>query len=277
MAGLIVVDNASHDGAADLLRADGVEVVQTSENLGYARGMRYGVDFLRRRCHVDAILLLTHETELAPDALGLLVQQLATPGTAVVGPLLTLRGDPDRVYTCGGAVDNGSGLPVHRLARTSVVSVTSSPFVTTWLDGAALLVDIAAWDRTGGLDGTFFLYLEDAEFGVRCRNLGYRVVCVPEARASVAYADSVSQYVAVRSGVRFLLRTGHRARAVTLAGRVVGGAVREVLQGGGPVAATARVVGAVHAFTGNFSPRWLGPRRRAFATSSKTYPQRSAP
>lgn len=259
---VLVVDNASGDQAAQQLVADGVTVLSMPRNLGYAGGMRAGIDAMRSRHQLDAVLLLTHEVQLDDDALEQLVAELAVPGTAMVGPALALPERPDIVYTLGGLIDPVSGFPVHRFAGRPIAAFAAGPAQQVdWLDGCALLVDTDAWDRTGGFDDGFFMYCEDAEFGVRCTRLGYRVTCVPGATALAAPADTVSEYIFVRSGVRFLARTGRRRAALDLATHAIAGAARDVVLGRGRAGARARILGAVHAYTGQFWPRLLTVKR----------------
>ena len=259
---VLVVDNASGDGAARQMIEAGVTVLSMPSNLGYAGGMRAGIDELRRRHSLDAVLLLTHEVCLYEDTLELLATELEVPRTALIGPLLALPERPNATYTLGGDLDPATGFPVHRFVGQPTESLTRIPVQQVdWLDGCALLVNLAAWDHTGGFNDSFFMYCEDAEFGVRCRREGYRVVCVPTAKALAAPAATVSEYIFVRSGVRFLYLTGRRRAALVLAVRAIAGAVRDVALNRSPAGARSRIFGAVHAVTGHFSPGLMSVKR----------------
>lgn len=259
---VLVVDNASGDGAARQMVEGGVTVLSMPSNLGYAGGMRAGIDELRRWYSLDAVLLLTHEVMLYEDTLELLAAELEIPQTALVGPIIALPEQPDVVYTLGGQVDQDTGSPIHRFAGRTMASLTHlPPQQVDWLDGCALLVNLEAWDNTGGFNDSFFMYCEDAEFGLRCRREGYRVTCVPTATALAAPAATVSEYIFVRSGVRFLFLTGRRRAALSLAFRAIAGSVRDIALNRARPAARARIFGAVHALTGHFSSRRMSVKR----------------
>src|SRR5437867_12685154 len=85
---IVVVDNHSGDGSVGRLRRafPSIHVIEARENGGYAAGMNIGTDAVLGR-GADAILLLTHECRMAPDALGELVARLEVePALGAVGP-----------------------------------------------------------------------------------------------------------------------------------------------------------------------------------------------
>lgn len=71
---IIVVDNASSDGSADMARADFPEtrLLAQSLNTWYCGGNNIGI----RAAAADIVLLLNPDTEVAPEALALMVQFL---------------------------------------------------------------------------------------------------------------------------------------------------------------------------------------------------------
>ncbi len=63
---VVVVDNASADGSADVARAHGVEVVQNDGNTGFAFAANQGVDLATRQGS-DALLVCNFDVRLQPD------------------------------------------------------------------------------------------------------------------------------------------------------------------------------------------------------------------
>src|SRR3954447_4041211 len=101
---LLVIDDRSPDGSADALRRayPGVEVQIAPENRGCVANFNAGLREMLSR-DVDAVLLMTHETELEPDALEHLVGRLeAEPTLGAVGPLLGFLSRRQTVFSAGG-------------------------------------------------------------------------------------------------------------------------------------------------------------------------------
>jgi N-acetylglucosaminyl-diphospho-decaprenol L-rhamnosyltransferase len=216
----IVVDNASHDGSAEMIRAEfpDATLIASDRNLGFAGGNNLG---LRRVLgepgsrgageHRDEpetgnqepetgnppsiqhpILLLNPDTEIVGDALGVLVEYLAAhPEVAVVGPQLrygdgTLQSSRRRWPTIGALFWESTLLeqwwPHNPWARRLRFEDQSPATIqqVDWLVGAALLVRRAAIEQAGLLDEGFFMYSEELEWQARLSRSG-TVVYLPQA------------------------------------------------------------------------------------------------
>ncbi len=181
----IVVDNGSSDGSADAVRnahPDAV-VVETGTNLGFAEGNNVGI---RRALELgaDHVLLLNNDTLLAPDAIGLLVEEARHhPRAAALCPLILFADPPDAIWYAGAVHDPrrwhngrqaGYGEP-----DTGQFAV---PAPTERLSGAAVLLPRAALEDVGLLDADLFLHVEDTEWSLRMRRRGWEIWLVPAAR-----------------------------------------------------------------------------------------------
>ncbi len=210
---MIVVDNRSGDGSAERIRRDypWVEVIESPTNGGYSSGMNIGLAHLEACDHTSgAVLLLTHDCRLAPDALGHLAARLENRrSVGAVGPLLSLHDDPSRVYMAGGTIDgrtwDGSHTrnPGPRDPGMSAAEAWAdrTPHDVVWLDGACMLLRSEAWRTVGPLDERYFLYYEDVDYGLRLGAAGWSVECVPQARAWHQHAKPslLVDYLAVRN------------------------------------------------------------------------------
>jgi GT2 family glycosyltransferase len=219
---VVVVDNASNDGSSiEFDRAfPDIEVIEAPVNLGYGGGMNLGIARLLER-QMDAILLLTHECRLAPDALEKLVRRLEEKSVVgAVGPLLGYNSTPDLVYSAGGHIEKQTWRPRHVREPRSVAGwVGRAPHQTEWLDGAAVLLRSAAAREAGMLDEDYFLYFEEVEYLLRLRKLGWVVECVP---AALAWQEPSTKptYLWLRNRLRFLARTAPPRHIVREASRL---------------------------------------------------------
>lgn len=159
----VVVDNGPDgDLTCELTQASGLTYVRSPTNLGYGAGMNFG--FQRLTSPTKYVLLLTHEVALAQADIDAMISTAERQGAALVGPILHLP-DGGGIWSSGGEVGR-SGLPRHR--RDTPLQDRRAQ----WLDGAALLVRTAAFERVGGFDPDYFLYYEDVDLGLRLARHG---------------------------------------------------------------------------------------------------------
>lgn len=185
---LIVVDNGSSDGSADLVaeRYPWARLLR-GENTGYAGGNNAGAAVARG----EFLVLLNPDTALAPCALEALLAPFAAH--AAVG-LTTARivhmQRPDVVNACGNTVHltgltycRGAGRPAAEFAAQCEVDAVS---------GAAFAIRRALFEQLGGFDEQFFMYVEDTDLSLRARLAGYSVQYVPGAVVQHDYRMSYS-------------------------------------------------------------------------------------
>jgi GT2 family glycosyltransferase len=209
---IVLVDNRSDDGSAESIRGafPQVEVIEARLNRGYAAGMNIGLHAMLSR-GAEAILLLTHECRLAPDALRALVARLEEePILGAVGPLLAYESAPHLVFSAGGSLRPRDWRGVHLREPDRVDDWRGrDPHAVEWLDGAAILLRDAAARALGKLDEDYFMYYEETEYLVRLRAAGWKVECVP---AAVAWQESGGKpdYLFTRNRLRFVARVAPR-------------------------------------------------------------------
>lgn len=193
-ARVIVVDNHSRDGSAEVARESGAdEVVQLDRNLGFAAGVDRGL----AASGSPLVLLLNPDARLQPGALRWLVQALAgRPDCVLAGPVLI---DPHTAARTGArrfSTALNRSLPLvpvlHRLAPLSaeypeaVYEAAAGTREVDYLWGAALLCRRSFLDSIGGLDERFFMYSEDEDLGLQARSKGGCSLLVTTAAADHA-------------------------------------------------------------------------------------------
>jgi N-acetylglucosaminyl-diphospho-decaprenol L-rhamnosyltransferase len=191
VAEVIVVDNGSTDGTAELVRErfDDVRLLR-QENLGFARANNEGMRLATGRY----FLLLNPDAWPVGDAIRQLVAEADRhPEAGVVGPLLL---NPD-----GSLQRSVRGFPsLWRLATEYLFLRKLAPRTRTfnafyganfdhrsecaaeWLKGAVLLLRREAVEDVGGFDPSFFVFGDDVDFCYRLRHAGWTVQFTPSAR-----------------------------------------------------------------------------------------------
>ncbi|MCW2540854.1 MAG: hypothetical protein JWN95_2579 [Frankiales bacterium] len=200
-AEIVVVDNDSADSSADEVAAHHPEVtlVRSGSNLGFAAAVNLGA----AATTADWILLLNPDTDPKAGSLRALYDfARSTPGRGIYGGR-TLRLD--------GAVEPSSCWNLPTLWSTACFALGLATLfpkskifdpeaIGGWLrdsvrqvgmvTGCLLLVPRPVWDELGGLDESYFVYGEDADFAKRATAAGYRPTITPA--AEVVHAIGVS-------------------------------------------------------------------------------------
>ena len=186
---VIVVDNASIDGSCEFLREHypAIQLLESAVNTGFTGGNNLGARNARGRI----LLLLNNDTKLLAD-IALLLREFSDPSLGALGCRL-VYGDGKQQYSIGydhtplrlvlswlglsklfGASKwfsrNQADDAVYRRAQREV----------SWVSGAFLMTPRAVWEKLGGLDEGYFMYLEDVDYCRRARDIGCRIAYTPE-------------------------------------------------------------------------------------------------
>lgn len=215
---VVVVDNASTDATADLLRSREAKwhVIYNSQNVGFARGQNQAM----RAAHGDWLLCLNPDVLLAEDFIVRLFEALSlhAEAGAICGKLL--RWDPSA-----------------EVERTHIIDSTGIYFTRNMrhLDRGAEETDNGQYDRlewvfgaTGAaamfrrpfveavsvdgefFDEDFFAFREDADLAWRAQLMGWKCLYVPSAvawhvrRVTPQRREQLPHEISVKN--RFLMR-----------------------------------------------------------------------
>lgn len=199
---VLVVDNASSDGSADMVRElfPQARLITNTDNKGFAAANNQALAETSGR-HV---VLLNPDTEVRDGALGLLLRFLdATPSAGMAGPRL-VYGDGSFQHSAFHFPSLAQAFfdfyPLHprllgswlngRYARSLYRS--RHPFAVDHTLGACMMVRHEAIEKVGYLDEQFFMYCEEIDWAMRIRQAGWGIYCVPAAEV-VHYAGQSTQ------------------------------------------------------------------------------------
>ncbi len=180
----IVVDNASSDGSAQTITAEypWAEVMALSENRRFAGGNNIGIAHALAQ-GADAIMLVNNDVQADPALYERLLSALEQePGAGAAAPLIYHAAPTDLLWYAGGACDPALAHTAHRGLRTRDRGQYRAVEDTGYLTGCCLLATREAWEKVGMLDERYFIYAEDADWCMRARAAGYRLLFVPTAR-----------------------------------------------------------------------------------------------
>jgi GT2 family glycosyltransferase len=171
---VIVVDNASTDGSIERLESafgPRLRVIRRPVNGGYAAGANTGW----RAISAPLVVILNQDVTLAPDCLARMREVLvAEPRDSLVTPKLVMASDPSHVNAVGNDVHLSGVAWAHGFGTATdewrgVLEVTA-------ISGAAFMARTSFLERLGGLDESYFMYVEDVDLSLRARLAG--AVCL---------------------------------------------------------------------------------------------------
>jgi GT2 family glycosyltransferase len=226
---VIVVDNASADGAADMVaeRFPGVTLVRNARNEGFARGNNRAAALARGRY----LFFLNNDTVVPADTLRRLVAYAeAHPEVGMIGP--RLRDGTGRVQVSYRPLPTLSAL-LHRvriLRSTGLFHRAYGRFRRKSFDpdrecrvetlmGAAMFLPRRVFDECGPWDEDFVFGAEDLHFSA-CIGRRYPLVFLPEIEITHFGGVSTRQhsgYVSANQAagmVRFLRKSGYSRAAL---------------------------------------------------------------
>jgi GT2 family glycosyltransferase len=187
--GMVVVDNASTDGSLKLAQSrPWVSVVALAENVGFGRACNLGLE----RVVTPVTALLNPDVELLDDSLRNLVNETLRSDRPprLLAPLV-LSGDgtrQDTAHPAPGSVADLTGALVPPSLIPGAAGVALAPWRARrprrvgWAVGCALVAGTSAMRELGPFDGSFFMYGEDMELGLRARRRGIETWIWPSAR-----------------------------------------------------------------------------------------------
>jgi GT2 family glycosyltransferase len=187
-----VVDNGSRDGSVEAIRSahPSVDILALSENRRFAGGNNAGI------AHALAggasyILLLNNDTVLAPDAVTCMLNRfIGEERCGMVTPKIYYTHPPDLLWFAGGEISFWTGTMRHRGIREIDRGQYDTVRDVGYATGCCVLTTAGIIRTVGALDESYFMYTEDADWSLRIRKAGYRLVFEP--RAHVWHKLSVS-------------------------------------------------------------------------------------
>ena len=216
---IVVVDGASRDGSAAMVRAafPEVELIALDTNAGFAAGTNLGLRrFLGPAYNAktqspgpDYVLLLNPDTVVHPGALEVLAAFLeAHPRVGAVGPrLLNPDGSlqpaafrfPTLTLTLLDLFPPGEALPGRLYGswwhgRYPQERGGSAPFPIDHPLGACIMARRAVVEQVGLLDEGFFMYAEEVDWCYRIRQAGWAIWQVPAARVTHVGGAATRQF-----------------------------------------------------------------------------------
>jgi len=222
---VIVVDNCSVDGSADLARRalanfPRATVIENAEDLGFTGGNNVGAEAAKG----ELLFFVNNDAWLEEDCLEQLICELGAWGADAASPLV--MDYDDNTFQCIGS----SGMDFFGLPDTScALEQTTVRFSVT---GSSFIIRAESFRRLGGFDTGHFMYAEETDLAWRIWLAGGKIIGVPSARLHHRGAAGVNQagetkiieartsdtkrYLSNRNGILLLLKNSQHVLLLLL-------------------------------------------------------------
>ena len=190
---VIVVDNASSDDSVAMIRQffPQVTLIESGANLGFAGGVQLGV----KQAIGQYLLLLNPDTVIINAAVDRLLHFAKLHPANGIWSGVTLNNDMSLNTQHAWSKPTLHDLLYSALGLSKLFSKTcvfNNANYGCWKRDTVKEVDIVSgcfflttrelWDKLGGLDASFFMYAEEADYCLRAKALGYQPIVTPDAR-----------------------------------------------------------------------------------------------
>jgi len=187
----IVVDNNSSDQTVAAVRQQflDVTVIESGENLGFAKGNNLGIKLAKG----EYVFLLNPDPIIHPNAIDILIKFLdENPQVGACGPKLlnedgTIQRSVRRFPTFRGVLYGQTICRILGIFRSHHRKWMMRDFNydcqmdVDQIMGAAMLIRRSLVEKAGGMDANYFMYLEEVDLCYAIKQTGSRIVFLPNA------------------------------------------------------------------------------------------------
>jgi GT2 family glycosyltransferase/ADP-heptose:LPS heptosyltransferase len=181
---ILFIDNGSLDGTPDVVRQSfpGIFMIGLRTNIGAAAGRNIGIRFARENGY-EYIFFLDNDAIVDPPALTELLRSAeSSPLVAGVGAKSYYLNVPRKIWNFGGRLNYLKGL----FSDTYQGIVDDGQFeqikeVDSFPIGFGL-IKTEAIKRIGEIDERYHIYYEEADWNIRMRKAGFRLLVNPRAK-----------------------------------------------------------------------------------------------
>ena len=176
---VLVIDNASQDGTADLVysRFPYVHLVHNAQNIGYARAVNQGIAL----CETPYILLLNPDIRILEGKV--LTEMLACMESqkkvAAAAPLQFKEDNKGHYINFSWSYLSSQAYKFYWEQRFHRGPLRAKMMKVTFLNTGCLMIRKAAFERVGKLNEKYFLYGEEPDLFLKFKRYGYACILLP--------------------------------------------------------------------------------------------------
>jgi GT2 family glycosyltransferase len=212
---IVVVDNGSIDGSSEYIEKtfSNICCLRVSNNLGFAGGSNLGIKHALAS-GAKYLLLLNNDTIVDVNFLSSMINLMEKRSDiAAVNPKIYYYDKPNVLWFAGAQYDDR--YPARESKHIGIGEIDCAQYDQAKeiqrLTGCCMLINRVAIENVGLLDEQYFCYVEDTDWCLRAKRVGYKLFYVPSSKiwhkvsASAGGEHSpLSCYYMVRNKALFL-------------------------------------------------------------------------
>jgi len=169
---VVLVDNNSTDGSLEFIRRNfpKIGIIKNDQNLGFSAGNNIGIKYALER-GADYILLLNYDTEVKSNFLLHLIKTMQSDKKNGIGSPVIFKGKNKDIWFSGGKIGWIKMKTFHQTKK-----IVKDYFNSDYISGCSMIIKKDVFEKIGLLDEDFFLYWEDADFSLRTKKAGFKLV-----------------------------------------------------------------------------------------------------
>lgn len=158
-------------------------LIKNTSNYGYAKANNIGITYALEKLNSDYVLLLNNDIVLDKMVLEELVEVGNRDNSiGITGATNYYYDNPNKFWFCGGKINfwNGNVIKIgeNELDKGQYNIIKEVDYVA----GTCLLIKKEVIEKVGKLDCDYFAYWEEADFCIRAKKAGYKIIHVPKGK-----------------------------------------------------------------------------------------------
>ncbi|MEW6685478.1 MAG: glycosyltransferase family 2 protein [Candidatus Edwardsbacteria bacterium] len=190
---ILIVDNGSSNDSVERLRSarPQLPILIGDTNVGFAQGNNLGIRWVMER-DADYVFLLNNDTVVDSRAIDELTKVAESDGSiGVVSPKIFYYSSPETFWFVKAKVNLKTGLVgYHQGKNQKDRGQFDREGDIERASGCAMMVKRKVVEEIGLFDANYFCYLEEVDWCIRCREAGFRITYVPQAKVWHKVASS---------------------------------------------------------------------------------------
>jgi hypothetical protein len=192
---IIIVDNDPNGDSAEKLKAlylkdKRIKALKNDKNSGYGSGNNLGA----KHATGEYILLLNPDVKIVDDSIERMLDFMSKHSeVGALSPLIYQTDAKNLQRHFFGDFQSMAGITFQRW-RGKTADLSKEFFYAEMITGAALLISRELYEKLGGFDENFFMYMEDDDLCRRISNLGLKNAVLTTARVMHYEGQSSTSY-----------------------------------------------------------------------------------